>query len=338
MTWTAAPWGLDGARSPASLARLANRAAVKQSGVINPGDLKVVQLSSPGAGVRILAGGGVVENRYASVVNQAYVVGNPSEEIVNNANTQGGFPSTNPGAAQQHLVCVTVGDPNYPTVNHAWLTDANKPAVGAPALDYQYVRTFIIRNVPAGTTRVEDLPSPPAYPCYALARLELPSNWTTITDAMIKDLREVVNPRSKLIEWNGVCNNDTLTTANTVTFEYFPDNSNQAVFIPDWATVVYVDAWLQGMKDLASDDTNATFRLYCQTGGWGTGGFKYSQQVAGRYPVLMAQKCTIPTAQRGTSQSFQIQAVPTDAGSQSDLQVDGNSNFHVRLRFAEEAV
>lgn len=340
MPFTAAALAIDGARTPASLQRLGNRAAVKQSGVINVGDLKVIPLAAPGAGVRISAGGGVIENRYVSNSGQAYIVENQAAMDLTNASVDlpGGFPATNPGVAQSHLVCVTVGDPLYTTAGHAWLTDANKPATPTAALTYQYVRPFIIRNVPAGTTRVEDLPSPPPYPCYALSRLDLASNWTTITGgAQIVDLRRVVNPRENIREWNAVASNDTLSTANQVTFEYFPDNSNSNIAIPDWATVVYIDAWLQGMKDTASDDTNATFRVWCQTGGWGTGGFKYSQQVAGRYPVLMAERVIVPAAQRGTAQAFQIQAVPTDAASQGDLVVDGNSNYHIRLRFVEEA-
>lgn len=338
MTFTSAALAIDGARTPGSLQRLGNRASVKQSGIINPGDLKVLPLASPGNGVRIVAGGAVLENRYTSVSKQAYIIENVDEEALGVAT--GGWPATNPGVARSHLVCVTIGDPQYSTAGHAWLTDANKPANPTAALTFQYVRPFIIQNVPAGTTRVEDLPSPPAYPCYAIARLDLASNWTTITGgSQIVDLRELVNGRQKTVEWNGVTNNDTLSTVDTATFEYFPDNSNASVYIPPWATHFYADAWLQGMLQNATAAVRATFKLGCITdSAMDTAGFKFASDVTGRFPVMIAQKIAIPTARRGTTCSFQIAGVPTTTISQGKLVVDGNSNFHVRMRFIEEAI
>lgn len=336
MTFTAAPWGLDGARSPASLARLANRAAVKQSGIINPGDLKVLPLSTPGNGVRIGVGGGVIENRYISNSGQAYVVESTAETILTSADNFTGI--TSQGSTKHHLICVTVGDPNYSTAGHAWLTDVNKPANPTAALDYQYVRPWVIQNVPLGTSRVEDLPSPPAYPTYAVARIEVPASTTAITSGMIVDLREVVNPRQKLYQWNGIGSDTDALDVAFNTYEYFPNNSDRPIYIPAWATACYVEAWIQGLKDIGSDDTRAVFRLFCQTANFGTGGSKYLNSSIARMAVLIGDKISIPSNVRGTTQNWQIQGSPQDAASQGDLTTDVWTNYHVSLRFVEEAV
>jgi hypothetical protein len=339
VTFTSAALAVDGALTPGSLQRLGLRASVKQSGVINPGDLKVLPLAAPGAGVRISAGGAVLENRYVSNSGQSYVVENISEEIVD-ASSTGGFPATNPGVARSHLVCVTIGDPQYTTAGHAWLTDVNKPATAEDALDFQYVRAFVIQNVPAGVARVEDLPSPPPFPCYAIARLVLASNWTTITGgAQIVDLREVVNPREKLYEQHvATSSNDILTVVTLNEYEYWPDQSDIEVYIPAWATAVYCNGFIEGFQQPATANVKAAMRIFCQTAALGTTASKYADGQSGRKSINLGGKFSIPVGIRGTSQHFQIQATAQDTESQGKLTTDAWTTARVELRFVEEAV
>jgi hypothetical protein len=337
MGFTAAPWGLDGARSPASLARLANRAAVKQSGIVNPGDLKVLPLSVPGNGVRIVSGGAVLENRYELDVNQAYVVEATSEAILTATDNFTGI--TSQGGAQSHLICVTVGDGNYSTAGHPWLTDANKPATSAAKLDYQYVRPWVIKNVPAGTTRIEDLPAPPAYPVYALARIDVPASTTAITSAMIVDLREVVNPRTKTVQWNvPIAVDDLLNPSGNYVYEAWPDNSAKAVYVPKWATKVYVDAWVFGTLKSGSGTLNANFRVQI-TGGSVTDFTNLFRSSADRYNILIGGPMSLAVGERGVTKTFAIWGTVQDTATMNGvLKTDVHSSCMVKLKFVEEAV
>jgi hypothetical protein len=339
VTFTSSALAIDGSRTPASLQRLGNRAAVKESGIIDPGALKVITNASPGNGVRISAGGGVLENRYTSVSTQAYVVENVDVENLNSGT--GGWPGASV-TARQHLVCVTVADPQYSTTGHAWFTEAMKSALAADpatALDFQYVRPFIIQNVPSGTARVEDLPSPPNFPCYALARLELPANWTTITADMIKDLRSVVNPREKLYEQHvATSSNDILTVAVLNDYEYWPDQSDINVYIPPWATAVYCNGFIEGFQQPSTTNVKAAMRIFCQTAGVGTTASKYADGQSGRKSINLGGKFAIPANIRGTSQHFQIQATAQDSNSQGKLTTDAWTTARIELRFVEEAV
>lgn len=338
MTFTPAALAIDGARTPASLQRLGTRASVKQSGIINVGDLKVKQLSSVGNGVRIMAGGGVLENRYVSNSGQTYVVENVDELIVNASNAVN-WPATNPGVARSHLVCVSIGDPQYSTAGHGWMTDANKPANPTAALDYQYVRPFIIPNVPAGTTRVEDLASPPPFPCYALARLDLPSSWTTIADAQIIDLRKVVNARQETVQWNvQIAVDDLLNPTGNFVYEAWPDNSAKVVYVPEWATKVYINAWVFGALKSGTGTLNANFRVAI-TGGSAAAFTNLFRSSADRYNILMGAPMTLADAERGVNKTFAIWGTVADITTMNNvLKTDVHSSCMVELRFTEEAV
>jgi hypothetical protein len=349
VTFTPAAWAIDGARSPGSLARLALRASVKESGVINPGDMKVVQLASPGNGVRILAGGAAIDNRYVANSGQEYVVENVDELIVNSGNAVN-WPATNPGVARSHLLCASIGDPLYSTAGHPWLTDANKPATPAAALDFQYVRPMVIPNVPAGTRYVEDLTSPPAYPVYALARLDLPSNWTSIADAQIVDLRQVVNPRSKIVQYNiPVSDGDLLSVGTNYLYETWPDAADFSTYVPKWATKVYTTGFIQSfIQGTDTVEIDAAMRIAMRKA---DNTFVAAAQQSLYYSippflqygydkhVSLAGPISIPAAQRGTTCRFTTEAtVANKTTMNGKLTTSTRTTVAITLRFVEEAV
>lgn len=346
MTLTAAPWALDGARTPASVARLGARSAVKQNGIINPGDLKVLPLSTPGNGVRFVSGGAVLENRYEATVNQSYVVEAISEEILDSGDNFTGI--TGQGTAQSHLICVTIGDPNYSTSGHPWLTDLNKPATPEAALDYQYVRPWVIKNVPAGTVRIEDLPAPPTFPCYALARIDVPSSTSSITSGMIIDLRTVVNARSMTAQNNvTVSTPDTLSVATAFVYETWPDNSEFSVYVPPWATKVYTTGYIQGFVQGSDLDVDAPMRIEMRTAAGafvGACGQSVYHTEAAYLPkgtdknILLSGPISIPSANRGTIMKFSTAASLSSTAQNNRLGTTTRSSTGITLRFVEEAV
>jgi hypothetical protein len=346
---TAAPWALDGARTPASVARLGARAAVKQSGIINPGDMKVLQLSTPGDGVRISSGGAVLENRYEADVNQAYVVEATSEEILG---ADDNFSSIlGQGSAQSHLICVTIGDPNYSVAGHPWLTTTMQNDLEADpnlALDFQYVRAWVIKNVPAGTVRVEDLASPPLYPCYALARIDVPAGSGSITSGMIVDLREVVNPRTKTVQFNvPAADADALSVSTAYTYETWPDASSNSVYVPKWATKVYTQAFIQSFVQGTDANIDAPMRVAmrksdntfvaaaAQSVYYSATGFN---QYGNDKLVNMMGPISIPAAQRGTTCKFSTEATVANTSMNAKLATTTRTTVGITLRFVEEAV
>lgn len=349
MTWNPGAWAIDGGQLTGSLARIAERAAVKESGIVSVGDLKVTQLSGgAGNGVQIAPGGAVVENRYVTDSGQMYAVENVAAEVLGPSTV--GWPSTNPGVARSHLVCVSIGDPQYSTAGHPWLTDAIKNAQTAETWKtFQYVRTVIIPNVPAGTIRVEDLPVPPAYPVYAIARLDLPGNWTTIADAQIVDLRTVANPRTKQEQWNvAVAANDLLSVPVDMQYEIWPDNSVKNIYIPKWATKVYVTAWIQSFLKganiladartrVAAFDTGLTTRKL--TGQAVTFYSIASGSTNSRHSIFMGDPIVIPASERGTTRTFLTEATLVDhTAMNNNLKTDIGTSVMINLRFVEEAV
>lgn len=343
MTLTSAPWALDGARTPASVARLAARAAVKESGIINPGDMKVLPLSVAGDGVRISSGGAVLENRYELSVNQAYVVEATSEEILDSGDNFTGIIGQ--GTTKSHLICVTVGDPNYSFSGHPWLNSGNAPADSTAALDYQYVRPWVIKDVPSTTVRVEDLSSPPTYPTYALARIDVPNGSGSISSGMIVDLRSVVNPRGKTVQWSvPISTPDVLNVPSNFTYETWPDNSESSVYVPKWATKVYVNAFIYGFTQGSSIQADSPMRLAMRTSAGtfvaATPQSVYYENVLGtNKQVQIAGGIAIPLAQRGTTCKFSTEASYANIATMHDLlATTTRTQVGITLRFVEEAV
>ena len=235
MTFNFAPWAIDGARSTAGLARLASYAGGGgRSGVIKPGDLRVSSLAVPGDGIRIASGGAVVLNHYLSDPDEAYVVSNPASHTVLPVDMP---PPT--GGAAHYLVCVVIGDPEFNQAGHPYMPPGLLDPV--EAADFEYVRIVIV-PCPAGTTSFEQLGY--NYPAYALARLEVPPGTSTITNAMIVDLRELSQARThREVAMGTTVPGLELQSPDFVPFPTFAPSMQ----VPRWATKAVVTASLDGI-------------------------------------------------------------------------------------------
>lgn len=230
MTFNFAPWAIDGARTSSALARLSSYASGGgRSGVIRPTDLRVTALAVPGQGLRISSGGATILNGYLSDPDEAYVVSNPAEHVVLAAS----MPPSTPGTSY-YLVCIVVGDPEFDQTGHPFMPGTALDPVDA--LDFEYVRIVVL---PCGASddSFEDLGV--AYAGYALARLEVPGSTTTITNAMITDLRDLSKPRqyTELLTGRPSATEqrlDTTTSPGGAWYEWV--DFRPYVDIPKWAT------------------------------------------------------------------------------------------------------
>lgn len=163
------PWMVaGGAVHSAEVGRtLAYVASNGQSGVTQTNDFLVRALSTPGTSVRVAPGSAALVNTYAGQTGQSYIARNTSDENV-------GITQTGPQARSDMLV-LRIDDPQY---------GGTSPEVSVE--EGPYVRLSIIPNV--GPIAVA-IPSGTPYPAIPLARIDIPANTGTITQAMIKDLR-----------------------------------------------------------------------------------------------------------------------------------------------------
>ncbi|MFD0555297.1 hypothetical protein ACFQ0X_43565, partial [Streptomyces rectiviolaceus] len=138
-------------------------------GVTQGSHLKVAALSTPGAGVQVGDGSAVITGVWAADQG-SYNVYNIGADIVNIAATG--------GTGRSDMLILRVQDSNY---------EGDKTPSTSAFFE-------IVPNVSSSATTV-----PSGYSAIPLARIDIPASTATITNAMIKDLRKVANPRRERI-------------------------------------------------------------------------------------------------------------------------------------------
>lgn len=289
-------------------------------GVTTGSDLKVTALGTPGAGVQVGDGSAVIAGK-ASVVQGHYNAYNIGAVTVPIAAT-GGSP-------RNDLIVLRVEDPEY-------------EGTLDPATDnINYIE--VVSNVAAGTT------SPPSgYSAVALARIEIPASTSVITSGMIKDVRQIANPRRErhlltyyasdpLVEISG-------TSETWQTFPALPGASPAGsmanIAIPAWAASAKVVFTAAGIR---LDDGNVfggfRFMLGTQEAAQWVSIDDNQGAVARRLHALtMAETIDLTTtggaAMRGTTQAFKsrMRTRSTNAGS---IGVDGATSFIIDVEFLE---
>lgn len=333
MTMNSAAWAINGPLTDASLARQALYASSRQEGIVQKDDLKVTELDTPGVGVLIADGTGLVLNRYQNDPNEMYVVSNSGSHTIPSSE----MPASNPDA-KSYLVAVVVGDPDFSQAGHPWM-QASDPPVGEEST-FQYVRPTLI-EVPAGTTSADSL----NFPALALARIDIPANTTTITNSMITDLRKLAAPRSEQTVF--VSPPDTFSNANprriasgTTFADWGVADYSPTVTVPEWASRAIVIASINGVR-LADTSVNVVGFVRTQLGTVsgpqttfdfpvGTGAIRTNLQTAGEYDTSSVAGSTIALRVEGYES---VPEAPTDA---QRLALQSGSQMIFDVRFFEE--
>lgn len=299
------PWFIGGGaeHSPAVARTLAYAATSGATGVIGPDDLRVTSLPSPGAGVRILPGGGVMENRYPGGTQQSYVVRNPSA-------TDATVSATGSSGGSTRYVVLRIDDPEF---------GGQAPAnvVLGP-----YVRPVLVSSI----TNL-------AYPFLPLAKITQPANTSVITQAMITDLRQLANPRSRREVLSAAAG---VATLSSTSGQIFPSYT-PAIPVPEWATWVQILVHLSGFKQTAS---LAEGNLQVTMGGTPMGGalnLDFDNVVDGvRHTTLVTGGGAVPEALRGTSPAFGLRGTRTNASSRpGQFVTDSSTHMAIDVQFSE---
>lgn len=245
------PWFVGGGaqHSPEVARLLAYAATGGAEGIVSVGDLQVLPLSVPGQGVQVLPGAALIRQRGSDDTGQTYVARNASATTVS-------VTPTGSSGGRSDLVVVQVEDPTV--AGEPWQDPAD-PKVGP----YVFIR--VIPNVPAGTTRLQDVSGYSTRSAVTLARIDYPASTGTVTAAMIKDLRKVARPRQLTGK-----NMSFPTGSNpmpTGSYSGWPTGIGEQVDVPDWATKALVTANIGGIyAPVNSGVTAAGLRTYVGPG------------------------------------------------------------------------
>lgn len=304
-----APYAMDGTIIPGEgLRRQLQRDVGAGSGVVRPGDLKITQMTPPGAGVKIAAGDDLIQSGDPSKERETYGIPLFTDQNYMGDDGQGlpGTGSQVPSGGRRDLVFHEVLDPGLPK----YFTPKENWPEGASS------KLSVIQNVPKSAKRIEDVPALAGVTGYALAAITYPADTATITNAMIEDLRVVQNPRT-VTEMRSM--NMTVKQILTGTNPYptggmtFPAETQDMgidLDVPRWATIVKITAiW----GSVAIPSGNASGQMWVQVAG-APNPDNFKTQAGGynaidnggfsRETWMVSDTKKLPASMRGTRQRF----------------------------------
>jgi hypothetical protein len=297
-------------------------------GVSRWNSLRVWSESVPTTTIRVLPGGATINNRYPGGDGQAYSARNISQTSV---------PVTATGSTggRTDLLVLRILDPQY---------EGQPPA---DPTDFDYTRFEIIEGVPAGTETFAELGL--SYPAIELAKLTIPANTATITQAMITDLRSVARPKSHTeTRALSIVTGQEDTISSTSNYpdggETWPEAAEAAwgfFKIPEWATQAKVIMHWDGIMAPGGDtwgwiwvqigysvnpDHVVTQGVWYDT----TGVANKSRQHA-----MVAGTIGIPAALRGGKHKIYGRANVLGGATSARLQLNSGSTMSLDVTFLE---
>lgn len=251
-------------------------------GITEGDDLKVTQRATPGAGVLVGDGSAVVRGR-VNTFQGTYSACNIGAVDVPIA-------ATGSGAGRSDMLILRIEDPEYEgTLNPA-------------TAEIAYFQ--IISGVSSSATTIPD-----GRTGIPLARIDIPASTSTITNAMITDLRKIANPRR---DRNLLLQTPTALSTNiggtSGTFTNFSTATGWNIAIPTWASKVVLSLSIGQIRY----NTGAFYGAVRATFGASltvqSVVLDDNQTNVRRNTVVFGDTLTIPSAYRGTTQTLRYQA------------------------------
>ena len=323
MTWTQGTWAVDGNPLPGTLWRLQLQSACRSAqGIIGAADLYVKQTAAASSQVRVSNGACVITGQEAAWQG-SYFAYNVGDDLISIAATG--------GSGRSDMIVAKVEDP---TVSGAgW---SHNP------LTENLVYSRVISGVAGGAT------TPPAgISAIPLARIDIPASTSAITQAMIIDLRSMMNARRdrQLYAVNLSGGPYNLLNSNT-SFITWPTPASFSVPVPSWAVQARIIAqWVQIKSVWVAGSTGGPlatiqFKLGTLTSQTMTIDSSTTSTSTNIYrdTGLCVDTLAIPLAMRGTTQTFIMQgkgAGPTGSGGASYWSMDTSSGYVVDIEWQE---
>jgi hypothetical protein len=278
-------------------------------GITQGDDLKVTQRATPGGGVLVGDGSGVVKGRMDAFQGHYAACNIGSFDVP--------IAATGSGAGRSDMVILRVEDPEY--------EGSLNPATDQ--IDY----FDVISGVSSSATAIPD-----GRTGIPLARIDIPASTATITNAMIVDLRKCANPRrSRLLLTQSPASIST-GIGSSLSYSYFSTAAGWNIAIPDWATKAIVKVDVSPIRyDLGNffGQISATFGASLATqsilldDNQGTG--------ARRIPAIIADTLTLPSGYRATTQLLRVRAAGLTSGQAARIYVDSGTTLVADVQFEE---
>lgn len=310
MTLIQPPMMVTGGKHPARTMRMMIRDLSRGSqGVTEYNDLKVTPLTTPGAGVQVADGSGVV--RGAAWGQGSYTQYNVGSATVNIAPTG--------ATGRTDMVVLRVLDPDY------------EGSLNPASDDVGYFH--VVSNVSATATQ------PPAgMTAIPLARITMGPNTATVTSAMITELRTIANPRRDRQIYTASPTGDQNWGGNAKgTLVSWPSAARWNIAVPVWAVrarIVFTVAAVQVLN--GSVYGQAAFKLGTVQGqsiSFDTGAFTSGDR-SQRVNLISADTVSVPASLRGTTQLLQAM-VAMNVSAAGTLQADVATTAIVDVEFEE---
>lgn len=305
MTLTPVPLLTNGGTHSAQSFRMMVRDLARGAeGVTEGNDLKVSPLATPGGGVLVGDGSGIIRGR-AVPWQGHYTAYNIGSETVSVAPTG--------GTARADMVVMRVLDPEYEGSRN-------------PAKD-KVVAFEVVSGVSASATT-----PPPGFSAIPLARINLPASTGTVTAAMITDLRRIANPRRdrRIHMVRGFPYSQAPTAVDK--WADWPAEGRVQVEVPPWAVTANIVTQI-GIRSSGNPHTRWRHKFGALLGAEIT---MDDDVVTGssRSNIMLGDTPTITPALRGTVQTLSLQTNPI-AGSTFTIDVNGGSNLIFDIEFVE---
>lgn len=320
-------------------------------GVCEPGDLAVLPLAVPGAGVRVVIGSAFIVSNAQGAVREMYFGSVTEQQTVT-------IPANNTSSARSDLIVMRVRDPYVTgspwTDPGAGLDDEAAEAARAGA---QYVFIERIPSVPSGTTRLQHVPGYETDTAYTLARVTIPAMTGTVTTGHVTNLRKVARPRSERViramnlteKGSGYRTPITASTTHPAGGQTWPIEAENAgildIEIPAWAThMVYAVTWSQ--LSVLGGNGRAWGGMWLQVGAtvdpdhwvltlssWDT-----VEDVSSTMMMRVADTVAIPSRLRGTTKRFYPRANRTQGVANASPRLTWATSFEVDVTFEQRAI
>jgi len=303
-----APILTDGATHSAQQFRMLVRDLARGAEGITQGtDLKVTQLSTPGTSVQVSDGSGMVRGR-VNPFQGTYAVCNIGAATVGISPT-GGSPRSD-------MLILRVEDKEY---------EGNIDPVTGEVAYFQ-----IISNVSSSATTIPD-----GRTGIPLARIDIPASTSTITNAMIKDIRTIANPRRDRTQWiqSPTTTSTGISNANG-SYGYFSTAAGWNVPIPTWASTAVISLDIAQLKYSVAQFIGSLRATFGASLTLQPVILDDNQTAIRRATVFVADTLTIPDAYRGTTQLLRAQATGT-TGNTGTVAVDASTTLKADIEFFE---
>jgi hypothetical protein len=300
---------INGATHSAQQFRLLVRdLASDAEGITRGTDLKVTQRSTPGAGVTVADGSAVIKGRVNAFQGHYSACNTGAFDI--------DIATNGTGSPRSDMLILRVEDPDYEGIVN--------PATG----DVAYFQ--IISNVSSSATAIPD-----GRTGIPLARITIPASTSTITDAMITDLRQIAQPRRDRTQYiHSPSGSSTVISNTNSSYSYFSTEAGWSVAIPDWASKAIIGIDIAQLRYSLNQFTGLLRANFGASLSLQPVILDDNQTGVRRQTIFVADTLTIPDAYRGTSQLLRPQATGS-TGNVGGVSVDVSTTFRYDIEFIE---